>query len=375
MGILASVAMFVPGMLRLGSLRLPVYGVFAAVGLIAALWLSQRTAVLVGLDAEKLWDAGVFGIAAAFVASRVLLVAVEFPAFLKYPLLVLSMPSLTYGGMVFTGVLVWVWLRGKRIPVVRVLDAWAPCACVLAAVLSLGHFVEGTDAGMPTTLPWGVVTVGDSVLGKVHPVQLYGAVLALGLGWWLVRMLVRRVKRALAESSPGYNALAVDADAGLVASVAMVVGGLMAFGLDFLRQPVDVVGGGWLDASQVVALGAVVVGGWLLANNHAPGWLERVTAKWDSSNPRLEREDVANLIDSYVSKKLRNHEELEYANCDDPLVIELKRKFPDLHEGPSCGLMTQEESDRILLDYAKRLREAKEPSGALLANHQTNLSG
>src|SRR5665213_3854163 len=73
-------ALLLPGFIRLGPLRLTVYGIFAAAGLIAALWLSQRTAPRVGLPANKLWDAGVIAVIAAFVASRVLLIAFDFRA-------------------------------------------------------------------------------------------------------------------------------------------------------------------------------------------------------------------------------------------------------------------------------------------------------
>src|SRR5271155_3295862 len=96
-------AMLIPGVVRVGVLRIPVFGVFAAAGLIGALWLSQRTAKPAGVDANKLWDAGMFAVVAAFVVSRVLVVAMDVRAFVAYPLLVLSLPSLTYGGIVLTG--------------------------------------------------------------------------------------------------------------------------------------------------------------------------------------------------------------------------------------------------------------------------------
>jgi len=235
-------ALVVPGFLRLGRWHLPVYGIFAAVGLVAALWLSQRTAKLVGISAEKLWDAGMFAVIAAFIASRLLLVTMDFRAFLRFPVLVLSLPSLTYSGMLLTGVLVWIYLRWKKLPVLDVLDAWAPCAAVLAAVLSLGHYVEGTDAGMPTRLPWGVVTPGDSVLGKVHPVEIYTLLAALGMCELLLIRLKRRQR------------------AGQVAGLALAAGGAISFLLDMLRQPVDSFGGAWLDPSQWVAMAAIVVG-------------------------------------------------------------------------------------------------------------------
>jgi len=235
-------ALLLPGFIRLGSLRLTVYGIFAAAGLIAALWLSQRTAPRVGIPANKLWDAGVFAIIAAFVSSRALLIAFDFRAFLKYPLLVLSLPSLTYGGMILTALFVGLWLRYKHLPLRDVLDAWAPCAALLAAVLAIAHFVEGTDAGMPTRLPWGTITPGDTVLGRVHPVQIYAAIIALVLCIVLFRMLSRRKF------------------SGQIAAVALSAGGLAAFLLDMLQQPVESSGDALLDPGQFIALAAIIAG-------------------------------------------------------------------------------------------------------------------
>jgi phosphatidylglycerol:prolipoprotein diacylglycerol transferase len=235
-------ALLLPGYIRLGPLRLTVYGIFAAAGLIAALWLSQRTAPRVGLPANKLWDAGIFAIIAAFVTSRILLIAFDARAFLKYPLLVLSLPSLTYGGMILTALLVWLWLRSKHLPLRDVLDAWSSPAALLAAVLAIAHFVEGTDAGMPTRLPWGVITPGDTVLGRVHPVQIYAAIIALTLCIILFRMLPRRKF------------------AGQIAAVGLITGGLAAFLLDMLQQPVESSGDALLDPGQFVALAAIIAG-------------------------------------------------------------------------------------------------------------------
>ncbi len=231
----------------MGNVHLPVYGIFAALGLIAALWLSQRTAPMVGLDPEKLWDAGVFAVIAAFIVSRLLLVVFDLKAFLAYPLLVLALPSLTYGGMILTGLLVWGWLTRKRLPILDTLDAWAPCAALLSAVLSVAHFVEGTDAGMPTRLPWGVLTPGDSVLGRVHPVQLYAAAAALALGAALMYRLPRR------------------RFSGEPASLALIIGGTLAFLLGMLQQPIDVVDTLPLDPGQIIALASMLAGAILYA--------------------------------------------------------------------------------------------------------------
>lgn len=260
-------AILFPGFLQLAGLRLPIYGLFAAAGLIVALWLSQRTAQRIGLSSDKLWDAGVVAVIAAFASSRALLVASDLPSFLKYPLLVLALPSLTYGGMLLTGLLVFAWLRWKRMPVLDVLDAWAPCGALLAAVLNIAHFVEGTDAGMPTSLPWGVVTPGDTVLGRVHPVKIYAAIASLALCGLLMLVVRRR------------------AFAGQVAALAFVIGGTLAFLLDMLRQPTESYGTALLDPGQIVALAAILTGTLLFMyaprNRH-----EMATEYLDQPSPR-----------------------------------------------------------------------------------------
>jgi phosphatidylglycerol:prolipoprotein diacylglycerol transferase len=248
--IFASGAIFAPTLLRVGHLRLSVYGLCAAVGLIAALWLSQRTAKLAGLSPEKLWDAGVLSICAAFVVSRLLLIARDPSAFVKYPLLVLALPSLTYGGMALTVVIVWGYLRWKRLALRDVVDAWAPCGALLGALLSLGHLLEGTDVGMPTRLPWGVLIRGDEAWGRVQPVQIYAMVTALVLLSALLWMLRQRPRR------------------GLVAGVALAGGGAISFLLEMLTQPVTGMNGAWignlLEPGQWLSLASMLAGVWIL---------------------------------------------------------------------------------------------------------------
>jgi phosphatidylglycerol:prolipoprotein diacylglycerol transferase len=239
-------AILVPGVLRLGPVRLPVYGVCAAVGLVASLWLSLKTARLVGLAAEQVWDAGLFAVLAAFVMSRLLLIAGDVRGFLKLPVVMLALPSFTSGGMVLTGLAVVVYLRWKRLALVRVLDAWAPCAAVLAATLSLGRFFEGADLGMPTRLPWGTVVPGSAGLVHLQPVAIYGVIASVVLLVVLMELLRRRLRT------------------GLVAGVALVAGGSVSFLLDMITQPVEMNVRAWLEPGQWVAVGAMLVGGLMI---------------------------------------------------------------------------------------------------------------
>jgi phosphatidylglycerol:prolipoprotein diacylglycerol transferase len=215
---------------------LPTFGVLAAVGLMLALGLSQYTAALVGVDPDKLWDAGLFAVLAAFVLSRGLLVAANLRTFMSYPVLLLAVPSLTAAGMLLTAIATLLWLRWKGAAVLPALDAWAPCATLVWAFLALGHFAEDSDPGMPTALPWGVTMPGDMV--RQHPVGLYAA---------LVAAVLTATLYALSKRRRG------------AAAVALMGAGVAQFLLSFVRVPgLPSVAG--LDALQVVALAMIVAG-------------------------------------------------------------------------------------------------------------------
>ena len=279
--LLPTAAMQMPAMpagMQMGRLRLSAYGICAAVGLIAAAWLSQRTARSAGVNPDRLWDAGVLGICTAFVISRLLLIARDPRAFLKFPLLVVLLPSLTYGGMALTALLMALYLRWKQLKVRDVLDAWAPCGALLAAVLSLGHFLEGTDLGMPTRLPWGVVFPGDAALGREHPVQVYAVLAALVLLAVLLWQL-RGPRRP-----------------GAVAGLGLAAGGLLSFLLDMVTQPIESAieaGRGparWLEPGQWIAFAAMLVGAWLWLSARPPSGASR---NGQSSQGEVMRTEVA----------------------------------------------------------------------------------
>jgi phosphatidylglycerol---prolipoprotein diacylglyceryl transferase len=236
-----------PYLLHSGHLLLPTFGVLAAVGLMAALTLSLRTATLVGpgaagLHPEKLWNAGLFTLLSAFALSRLLLIVANFHDFLRYPILLLMVPSLTTGGILLTILATAIYLRIRNLPLLDTLDAWSPCATLAWAFLALGHFAEGTDAGLPTTLPWGVAIPPSAT--RLHPVALYAAIAAALLTAVLLRQLSHR-------HHPGDTF-----------ALALATSGTAQFLLTFFRQPFP--DSTLLDPIQWIALGMIAVAGLIL---------------------------------------------------------------------------------------------------------------
>jgi phosphatidylglycerol:prolipoprotein diacylglycerol transferase len=230
-----------PYLLHSGHFLLPTFGVLAAVGLMAALSLSLRTAVAAGLNPEKVWNAGLFTLLSAFVLSRVLLVATNLHNFRAYPVLLLMVPSLTATGILLTILVTVLYLRLRRLPLLATLDAWAPCATLIWAFLALGHLAEGSDPGLPTRLPWGMAIPPDAL--RLHPVPLYAAIAAAVLTFVLLGQL-RRGHRP-----------------GDIIAVALVSAGAVQFLLTFFRQPnpYDVPLGSILDPIQWISLAMIVL--------------------------------------------------------------------------------------------------------------------
>ena len=231
-----------PYLLHSGHLLLPTYGVLAAVGLMAALTLSLRTATLVGLPPEKLWNAGLFTLLSAFALSRFILIASNLHDFLAYPVLLLMVPSLNATGILLTILATAIYLRLRHLSLLDTLDAWAPCTTLTWAFLALGHFAEGSDAGLPTTLPWGIAIPPSTT--RLHPVALYAAIAAAALTLILLRALPRR-----------HNA-------GDTLALSLATSGAAQFVLTFFRQPFP--GSTLLDPIQWIALGMIAAAGLVL---------------------------------------------------------------------------------------------------------------
>ncbi len=245
--------------LRLGPLRFSVYGLCAAFGLMLAMATARGAAhgphaelqlpdpPLLAPDA--VWDAGLFALLSCFFASRLLLVLRDPIAFIHYPLLVLSLPSLTFGGMAAAAVITWVYLRRKHLSVLSIVDIYAPSAALLAAFLELGHALDGTEVGMPSTLPWAVHEPGISGSLRFHPVALYGCGAALLLAsalWYRLR------------SHHGRH--------GEAAALALMGGGAAAFGLAMVTLPSPAPVDLWLEPGQWVAVAAMLGGALLFTN-------------------------------------------------------------------------------------------------------------
>ncbi len=139
---------------RSSLLHIPSYALISIAGILAALWLSLHTARLRGLSSDALWDAGFFAVIAAFVISRLmgflLLLAIEHGHLTLSFRDVLRFSSISYLSLLVTAIVVALWLRRKKLPLLRVIRCVGAvrCAALVRALTgrrSRGHRQWCTD--------------------------------------------------------------------------------------------------------------------------------------------------------------------------------------------------------------------------------------
>lgn len=175
-----------PILAEVGGFRIYTYG--AAFG--AALFLGVALGVGLGqrrgMEASRLWDVGIAALIGGVVGGRLEYVRTHWRTFAGDPTAIVALRD---GGMVFYGGLVVAVIamvgvaRWRRLPVLRMLDAFAPGVPLAHAIGRMGCFAAGCCYGLPTDVPWAVTFPPGSEAPPgvpLHPTQLYEA------GWNLL---------------------------------------------------------------------------------------------------------------------------------------------------------------------------------------------
>jgi phosphatidylglycerol:prolipoprotein diacylglycerol transferase len=255
-----------PVLLQFGSLIIPSYGAMAAVGVLVALFLAQRTARIAGLDPSKIWNLCVLALFAALVSSRLLLIALNWSALRLHHswLLALAMvhhPLLAAVGALAAALAALLYAHRQQLPLHATADALAAPLALGLGFEQLGALLAGSGYGTDTTLPWAVTYThplaalwSGAPLGiSVHPVQAYAALGYLILSICLLVWLPHRRQ------------------SGDLAGFFLLGAAMILFLTEFWRDPEGRgrLLGGALDGPQAAAVLMVLAGGGMLTERKA----------------------------------------------------------------------------------------------------------
>lgn len=171
-----------PILFHIGSIPVRGYGLMAAIGFLAGIWIASREAVRLGENKERIMDMAFYMVLAAIVGSRVLHVMVEWEYFLQHPGEIIKIWE---GGLVFYGGLIGAVMVGSfyiwkhSMPFWKIADIFAVGIPLGHAFGRLGCFLAGCCYGYATDLPWAVEFTDPHSLAPLHehlhPTQLYSS--------------------------------------------------------------------------------------------------------------------------------------------------------------------------------------------------------
>jgi phosphatidylglycerol---prolipoprotein diacylglyceryl transferase len=237
----------------------------AALGVLLALMLAQRTARIADVVPAQVWNLCVAALFAALVGSRIVLLAINWHDVKEHPLWMLGLatihhPLLVAAGATLGGLTALVYARWHRLPLLNTADTLAAPITLGIACEQLGALLAGSAFGTDTKVRWAVTYTNPlaarwsgAPLGvPVHPVQAYAAIAFLSLALLLLVILPARRQH------------------GDVAGVALMGAGVTVFVTEFWRdwEGRGALLRGALDGPQVAAI-VMVLGGAALLRKRA----------------------------------------------------------------------------------------------------------
>lgn len=209
-----------PVLLKIGPLKIYSYGIFVALGLLAATWVAGREFERRGRDREALYDMAFWTVLSGIAGARVFHVLVNWKSYAADPAEILRIWNgglVYYGGFLGALIPAIAVLRRKGIPVAEAADAAALGIPLGLSLGRIGCLFAGCCYGKPSHLPWAVVFTDPASLAPpyvpLHPTQLYEAFAALaifaalmatrdrfrapGLRFWTMLVIYGAVRSAL----------------------------------------------------------------------------------------------------------------------------------------------------------------------------------
>jgi phosphatidylglycerol:prolipoprotein diacylglycerol transferase len=273
-----------PVLFHLGPLVVPSYGVLAALGILLALMLLLRTASIVGLNPNQMWNLCIVALFAALAGSRILLVVLNWTVVRSHPawLLGLAMvhhPLLAGVGTMFALAVAVPYARWQHLPALPAADALAAPLALALACEQWGALLSGVGYGTETTVRWAVIYThplaarwsGAPLFVPVHPVQAYAALAFLAISVALLLWMPRRRQQ------------------GEVAGMGFLAFGAALYFTEFWRDPE---GRGSLfdsalDGPQLAAIVLVLIGAVVLRRRETPTTAERGTSNEVAEAPHV----------------------------------------------------------------------------------------
>jgi phosphatidylglycerol:prolipoprotein diacylglycerol transferase len=187
----------IPDVLHVGPIPIHIFGIFLALGFLAAGWVVGEEFARKGHDRALGSSMVTWAAVGGIVGARLWIVLDAWPEFIQAPasFLLTSGGFVWYGGLLGGALAVTLFYRRAGVPWLRGADVAAPGLALGQAIGRIGCQLAGDgDWGKDTTLPWGM-TYPYAVVGwpkapgvRVHPTPVYECLAYLAVFAFLWRL-------------------------------------------------------------------------------------------------------------------------------------------------------------------------------------------
>ncbi|MBI5412194.1 prolipoprotein diacylglyceryl transferase [Candidatus Peregrinibacteria bacterium] len=211
-----------PVLFQYGPFTLRSFDIFLACGFIFSIFFLMRYSVRKKINFSFLSNNLLIILGIGIFLGRILFFLEHFSLLWTEPWRILFIWDLNFSffGVIY-GCLIalFIYCKKNRENFWAWLDAFTLAGLVFLFFLSLGNFFEGSNYGLPTDLPWGILfnNIDVPFAIPIHPTQLYLALAAFAVFSYLMRYNKR-------HHQPG-----------IVGTAGIMIMGLLLLGLDFLH--------------------------------------------------------------------------------------------------------------------------------------------
>lgn len=164
-----------PILFQIGPIPVYSYGLMMAIAFLVADYLLGREFKRLKLNVNYANEMVVLALVSGIVGAKILYLIENLKDFLASPLeMLFSAGGLTwYGGFILAFIILFVYAKRKKLPILKVLDAVAPALALGYGIGRIGCHLSGDgDYGIPTSLPWGTI-YANGTLKPTYALQDY----------------------------------------------------------------------------------------------------------------------------------------------------------------------------------------------------------
>lgn len=166
------------------------YGVFIAIGVLAALYFAKKNSKIIGLNPEFVENYLLIALIPGIIGARLYYVIFNYDYYVGDFFKIINIRSgglAIHGGLIVGGLIAVFYCMYKKISIIDFMDILASAVPLAQSIGRWGNYANSEAHGGPTDLPWAIVV--DSQ--KVHPTFLYESIWTFGI-FLLLNYILRK---------------------------------------------------------------------------------------------------------------------------------------------------------------------------------------